>query len=171
MPRLLQLHFLFTDAFACGDLGVYWAWIGLRKSRQPLKMRFTIYVAYEVIVSGLPSLLHTQTHAPHTVSCFLAIMAYSGLVLMVLPCHLLGVACHLSERIAKQKVILNDRTIDNTMSGAQKKVQEFQQYKTTEKGAILSDRECGATGTTQTQSSSMRERMNRREGSITSTSR
>jgi Ca2+-binding EF-hand superfamily protein len=43
------------------------------------------------------------------------------------------------DRVAKVRVLLGDRTIDNTMAGARSRIDQFYAYKATDKSAILSD--------------------------------
>lgn len=47
-------------------------------------------------------------------------------------------ATELVERLDKVTAVLNDRTIDNTMAGAQSKIASFQQYKADDKPVIVS---------------------------------
>lgn len=42
-------------------------------------------------------------------------------------------------RVHKVRALLNDRTIDNTMEGAKRRIAEFYEYKATDKSAILAD--------------------------------
>jgi hypothetical protein len=45
----------------------------------------------------------------------------------------------LRDHITKVEKILEDRTIDNTMEGAKRRIAEFYEYKTKDKGVILAD--------------------------------
>ena len=44
-----------------------------------------------------------------------------------------------TERVARVRVVLNDRSIDNTMAGARAKIEAFDAYKKSDKSAILAD--------------------------------